>query len=397
VQNVRTVLGLRASKGLVILQVAGSLILLVMAGLMARTLHNLSALDLGFHAQNVSAFELSLPKNFATQRRAALYSRLGNRLQELPGVSGVTYSQESVYSNGGWSGEAVGDVAEAVPPSQRSVALLRVGPRFFDVLGLRRVDGRAFAATDHRAGTQTIVVNETFARHFFGRRSAVGQSIELNAAGIARYLIVGVVEDAWHYGARGQPCGGRVVYFPIDVNQAAGSVFVRGTLPLADLARILGEEVRATGGDVLVERVRRLQTDVDAMVSRERLVGFLAALFAVLAMGLAAIGLYGVLASGVSQRIPEIGLRAALGADPAALVRLVLTDAWRLVGAGLVLGAAGALYGGRLVTSLLYGVEPIDLLTMTVAVLMLAAVATCAAYLPARRAAAVEPTVALRQ
>jgi predicted permease len=397
VQNARTVLRPRASKGLVILQVAGSLVLLVMAGLMARTVHNLSALDLGFRPENVFAFELSFPKNLASERRAVLYSRLDSRLQNLPGVSGMTYSQESVYSNGGWSGEAVGDVAEAVPVSQRSVALLRVGPRFFDVLGLRRADGRVFAPTDHRAGTRTIVVNETLARHFFGRQSAVGQSIELDAAGVARYLIVGVVEDAWHYGARGQPCGGRVVYFPIDVNHAVGSIFVRGTLPHADLARIVGEEVGATQGDVLVERVRRLQTDVDAMVSRERLVGFLAALFAVLAVGLAAVGLYGVLAYGVSQRIPEMGLRAALGANPAALVQLVLTDAWRLVGTGLVLGATAAVYGGRLLTNLLFGVEPIDPLTMTGAVMMLAAVATCAAYVPARRAASVEPTVALRE
>jgi predicted permease len=394
VQHARTVLRPRVSKGLVVLQVAGSLILLVMAGLMARTIHNLRVLDLGFHAENVSAFELSFPKNLAVERRAALYGRLASRLQDFPGVSGMTYSQESVYSDGGWSGTVSGDLAESVPVSQRSVALLRVGPRFFEVLGVRQAEGRLFTTTDHRQGTQTIVVNKTFARHFFGPQSAVGQSVDVN---LGRYLIVGVVEDAWHYGARGQPCGGRVLYFPIDVNQAAGSIFVRGTLPLADLARVVGEEIRATDGDVLVERVRRLQTDVDAMVSRERLVGFLAVLFAVLAVGLAAVGLYGVLAYGVSQRVPEIGLRAALGADPAALVRLVLTDAWRLVGAGLVLGAAGALYGGRLVTSLLFGVEPIDLLTMTAAVVMLAAVATCAAYLPARRAAAVEPTVALRQ
>jgi predicted permease len=392
----RTVMHLRFSRSLVMVQVAGSLALLVVAGLMVRTLQNLSATDVGFTPRGVTTFDFSFPNGFAAAKKAPLYARVVNRFQSLPGVSGVTYTQETVYNVGGWAGEVTGPAAAAVPVDQRQVALLRVGPDFFDVLGLHRVDGRAFGAADHVAGSRVIVVNERFGRRFFGNESPVGRSIDLNAAGRARYQIVGVVRDALHYGAREQPCGGRVAYLPIDSAAPGGAFFVRGSVPIADIARIAAEEARATGTEVFVERVRPLQVDVNAMIARERLVGFLASALALLALILAGLGLYGIMSYGVTQRTAEIGLRAALGASPALLARMVLGDACRIVVAGLAVGAAAASFGSRLVTTLLFGVAPSDPAMLVLAVLMLGLIATFAAYLPARRASRIDPAVALR-
>ncbi|PYR88480.1 MAG: hypothetical protein DMF84_28215 [Acidobacteria bacterium] len=392
----RTVMHLRFSRSLVMVQIAGSLALLVVAGLMVRTLQNLDAIDVGFATRGVTTFDFSFPNGFAAEKKAPLYARLVDRFQSLPGVSGVTYTQETVYDAGGWAGEVIGPAAAAVPADQRQVALLRVGPDFFDVLGLHRVDGRAFSAADHVAGSRVIVVNESFSRRFFGNESPVGRSIDLSAAGRARYQIVGVVRDALHYGAREQPCGGRVVYFPIDRAAPGGAFFVRGSVPIAEVARIAAEEARTTDAEIFVERVRLLQADVNTMIARERLVGFLASALALLALILSAVGLYGVMSYGVTQRTAEIGLRAALGASPGLLARMVLGDAGRLVAAGLAAGAAAASFGTRLVTTLLFGVSPSDPAMLVTAALTLGLVATCAVYLPARRASRIDPAVALR-
>jgi putative ABC transport system permease protein len=392
----RATLRMPVARSLVIVQVACSLVLLVVATLMARTLDNLRTLDLGFVAERVMTFDLSFPDEATAPDKAGVYRRVVDRLSSTPGVSDVTYSAEPVYSDGGWAGSATGPVGERVPASARTVAFLRVGPRFFDVLGMRRIAGRPFTDDDHGPGRRRVVVNQTFARHFFGAASPIGQSVDLTTGGAVRYEIVGVVRDAQHYGAREQPCGGRVAYLAMDPSAPQGAVFVRSTRTLADLSALLRAEVTGAHRGVLVDRLRPLDRDVRAMVGRERLVGFLSGGFAVLALMLAAIGLYGVLAYGVAERRPELGLRAALGAEPGSLARLVLGDASRVLAAGAALGALGALAGARLVSTLLFGVTPFDPFAFAGAALLLLLVATVASYLPARRAARVDPTVALR-
>jgi predicted permease len=393
VRTSRTVLHLRFGKGLVVLQIAGSLALLVAAGLMVRTLQNLKATDLGFAPDGVTTFDFSFPTDFPAANKAPLYSRMIDRLQSMPGVRGATYSQESVYNVGGWSGRASGPAAEDVPADARDVALLRVGPRFFEVLDLRLLTGRTFEPGDHSGQARSILVNETFARHFFKGDSPLGRTIGLNKS---EFEIVGVVKDALHYGAREQPCGGRVAYFPIDVAAPGGAFFVRGNAPVADIGQLAAEEARQTDSEILVSRLRPLEVDVERLIAQERLVGMLATGFAVLALSLAAVGLYGIMSYGVTQRTGEIGVRAALGASPGVLRRMVLADSCRLVIAGLALGGIAAFFGTRLVTSLLFGVQPADPVTIAVAPLTLALVATGAAYLPARRAARIDPAVALR-
>jgi predicted permease len=392
----RATLRMPVARSLVIVQVACSLVLLVVATLMARTLDNLRTLDLGFVAEHVATFDLSFPDEANDADRAGIYREFVDRLSSTPGVSGVSYSAEPVYSEGGWAGSATGPVGERVSASARTVAFLRVGPAFFDVLGMRRIAGRPFADDDHGPGRRRVVVNQTFARHFFGGASPVGQWVDLTTGGAVRYEIVGVVRDAQHYGAREQPCGGRVAYLAMDPGAPQGSVFVRSTRTLADLDGLLRAAVTGAHRGVLVDRLRPLDRDVWAMVGRERLVGFLSGGFALLALALAAIGLYGVLAYGVAERRPELGLRAALGAEPGSLARLVLGEAARVLAAGAALGALGALAGAPLVRTLLFGVKPLDPLAFVGATVLLLLVASTASYLPARRAARVDPTVALR-
>ena len=391
--NTRTVMKPRVSRSLVVAQLAGSLILLAAALLMARTLQNLRGADLGFQPHQVTMFELSTPKALPAASRAMVYRRLVDRLTASPGVTSVTYSRESVYSEGGWAGAAAMPDQPGTKPD-RQVALLEVGPRFFETTGIVRASGRVFDDGDHR--TRRIVVNETMARYFFGTRSPVGQRITMDAAGLGEYEVIGVVRDVRHYGVREQPCGGRVAYLANDPARPAGAFMVRGSVPPADLQRIVRDELQAIGGSVLLERIRPLDADVADMVARERMVGILAIGFALLALTIAAVGVYGVLAYGVTQRIGEIGLRAALGASPSTLMRMVLSDALLLVAAGLTIGLPATLIFVRVLESLLFGVTPTDATTLTIASVTLAVTAAFAAWLPARRAATIDPTSALR-
>jgi putative ABC transport system permease protein len=411
------------SRSLVVAQLAGSLVLIAAALLMARTLQNLRGADLGFQPHQVAMFELSTPSTLPVTSRATVYRRLVDRLTAVPGVASVTYSRESVYSDGGWAGAAAMPDQPGTKPD-RQVALLEVGPRFFETTGIVRASGRVFDDDDHRAttvrddaraaasasaasgasgatgplpiGARRIVINETMARYFFGGRSPVGQRITMDAAGLGEYEVIGVVRDVRHYGVREQPCGGRVAYLANDPARPSGAFMVRGSVPLADLQRIVRAELQSIGGGVMLERIRPLDADVADMVARERMVGILAIGFALLALTIAAVGVYGVLAYGVTQRVGEIGLRAALGAAPSTLMRMILRDAFLLVAAGLAIGLPATLVFVRVLESLLFGVTPTDATSLAVAALLLVVTAAIAAWLPARRAATVDPTSALR-
>ena len=394
IHNTRTVLRPRMGRAIVVAQLAGSLVLVVMALLMAQTLRNLRTADLGFRPQQVFAFDLSVPATYLEPAKAALYDRITDRLTSSPGITGVTYSRESVYSRGGWAGAARMPGQTGKP--DRQVCLMRVGPGFFDTLGIARASGRVFEPDDHRAARRVIVINETMARYFFGEDPPAGRTLFMSAERDADYEVVGVVKDVRHYGLRELACGGRAAYVAADSARPAGAFMVRSTIPAADLQRIVREELREVSGDVLFERLRPMEADVANLAAPERMVGRLAVGFALLALAIAGVGLYGLISYGVSQRTREIGLRAALGAAPGTLTRMVLRDAFLLVGAGVALGLPAAIAGVRILQSLLFGVNATDPITNALAAVMLAAMALGAAWLPARRAAAVDPATALR-
>jgi ABC-type antimicrobial peptide transport system permease subunit len=239
------------------------------------------------------------------------------------------------------------------------------------------------------------VVNESFARHYFGSESAIGQHVKL---GFERQIvreIVGVVSDAKHYGVRARVW--RMVYLPV---WQGGSFFVRSNLNSHLLSGMIRADVAASDKVLKIEEIRPLETDVNNMLSQERLTALLSSVFAALACLLAAIGLYGVVGYAVSRRTNELGIRMALGAQRTDVQALVLRQTLLVILCGAAIGVGGALALARLVSAtisgMLYGIKPTDIALFVGATVSLVAVALLAAFVPARRASRVDPMVALR-
>ncbi len=246
------------------------------------------------------------------------------------------------------------------------------------------------------------VVNQSFVRANFGGISPIGRQILIDGNPAQTWTIVGVVPDAKHYGVRTKVCP--TTYVPAthapQVNafsaQGAGSFLVRSNAGLASQEGFIRAAVGAVGGGAQIEQMQPLETIVNDMVTQERIMASLCTVFSLIAILLAAIGLYGVVAYGVSQRTAELGIRIALGARRWNVVRLVLRETAQLVLIGTVIGVVAALGLTRLVASMLYGVKPDDGAFFGGAALLLALVAAGAGYLPARRAARIDPMIAIR-
>ncbi|HEV2196197.1 MAG TPA: ABC transporter permease [Candidatus Acidoferrum sp.] len=372
-------------------QLALSLPLLVGAGLFLETLHNLKTTDLGFRPENVVTFGLSFPRATSKDRQRQDCAEIKKRLESHTGVSVASYSRPGIYEDGGWSG-GVEVLGRPTPGEDNDVGLIAGGPGFFESIGLGLLQGRYLNDHDLAENPPVAVVNESFARHYFGGDSAIGQHIKLG--GIVRQ-IVGVVRDARHYGVRQRIW--RMVYLPA---QEGESFFVRTNLNGKLLSGLIRADVAATDKIPEVEDVRPLEAAIDDMVSQEHLTAILSSIFAVLACLLAAIGLYGVVAYGVSRRTNEFGIRMALGAGPSDIWELVLWQTVPFILGGIAAGVAVALGLTRalsaLIAGMLYGVKQTDIATLAVAITVLVAIALVSAFLPAWRASRVDPITALR-
>lgn len=392
-QDVRTMGRLRFGRALVIIQVAGSLVLLVAAGLMVQTLRNLRLADIGFDRSHLVAFAPVFPGEVAPDRRAPVVRELTERVATLPGVTAVSYSPERIYARGGWAGMAARP-GELTPGADQQVALLRVGPHFFATLRIHTVAGEVFAAQDHQPDRRLVVINQAAARHYFGDGSAVGRRLEIKGDGTHVYTVIGVVQDVKHYGVRERVTGDRVAYLPLSADKATGTVFVRTDTTSDGLGNVVRAEARRLG--VAIDRFRPVESDVNSMVSRERMVGTLGVGLAGLATALAVVGLYGLLAYSVSQRRRELGLRMALGAEASSVMAMVLKEALSLVGIALAIGIPTALGFTRLLRGLVYDVPVTDARTFVLAAAALGLTACMAALIPARRAASIDPASAIR-
>ena len=392
-QGVRTMGRLRFGKALVIVQVAGSLVLLIAAGLMVQTLRNLRLADIGFDRNHLVAFAPVFPDEAAPDRRASAFRELTERVAALPGVTAVSYSPDRIYARGGWAGMAARP-GEFTPGADQQVALLRVGPDFFATLRIQPVAGDVFAASDHQPDRRLVVINHAAARHYFGDDSAVGQRLEIKGDGTHVYTVTGVVQDVKHYGVRERVTGDRVAYLPLSADKATGTVFVRTDTTSDGLGNAVGAEARRLG--LAIERFRLVESDVDSMVSRERMLGTLGVGLGVLATALAIVGLYGLLAYSVGQRRREFGLRMALGAQSSSVMAMVLKEAMSLLGVALVIGIPTALALTRFLRGLVYNVPVTDARTFVLAAVALGLTACMAALIPARRAASVDPASAIR-
>jgi hypothetical protein len=350
-------------------QFALTLPLLVGAGLFLETLHNLKSSDLGFRPENVVTFDLSFPKSTSDDRLRQAYAEIKERLESHPGVLVASYSSPSVYGNGGWSGRV-------------------------DVL----LQGRYLNSQDQAEKPPVVVVNESFARHYFGAQSVIGQRIKLGFEPQITCEIVGVVRDARHYGVRERVW--RMVYVPVGKSWKGGAFFVRANVNAHLLSDIIRADVAASDKILQVEGIRPFEGVINDMISEEHLTALLSSVFAALACLLAAIGLYGVFAYSVSRRTNEFGIRMALGAQRRDIRTLVLRQTLGVTLAGVAIGIAVALGLARTlaatIAGMLYGIQPTDIGLFVGATVSLIAVALVAALSPARRATHVDPLVALR-
>jgi predicted permease len=374
-------------------QLALCLPLLVGAGLFVETLHNLKSSDLGFNAEHVMTFDLSYPKGTSQDRLHQACAEIKQRLESHPGVIVASHGS-SLYGDGGWSG-SVDVIGNPSPGKDNDVGLISAGPGFFEAIGLGLLQGRYLHSQDQAEEPPVAVVNESFALRYFGSNPAIGQRIKLGFKPQIIREIVGVVRDAKHYGVRERVW--RMVYLPA---RQGDSFFVRSTLNTQLLSGAIRADVAASDKVLQIEELQPLETVVNDMISQERLTALLSSAFGLLACLIAAIGLYGVVAYGISRRTNEFGIRMALGAQRGDIRTLVLRQTLAVVLCGVAIGIGGSLAVVRLLSSaingMLYGIRPTDISLFMGATISLVAIALLAAFLPARRASRVDPMVALR-
>jgi predicted permease len=316
-------------------------------------------------------------------------------LKTAPGVVSAALAwSDPLGTNTGWLIYIPGYVPK--PDEPRTTPWVDgISPGYFRTMGLPIVLGRDFDDRDVASKANVMIVNETFARHYFGAENPVGRRIGL-APGVFDVEIVGVAKDGKYTGLREQPI--RMMYVPHRerVGTSRMTILVRTAgdpLAFAPALRRIATDVER---QAIVHSVATAQDHIDRSLLRERLVATISGLFGTLALLLAAIGLYGVLSYGIAQRTREFGIRIAIGAEGRSILGMVLREAGWVLAFGIVGGLAVAWRLGRIVSTLLYGVQPSDLASVGIAVGVLAAAGTLAAWIPARRASRIDPIQALR-
>jgi predicted permease len=398
--------GLTADRGrfglrrmLVISQVALSLVLLVGALLFVGSLRNLNTLDPGFRENGLLITGIDISRiNFPPARRAVLYQELLNRMRAIPGVEGAASTNIVIISGGGWN-----DTIEILGKhtQERMVPWFnRISPGYFRTMGSALVAGRDFDDRDTPASAEVAIVNLEFGRKFLGGANPIGRSFRmLVGPGEPQhvYQIVGLVKNSKYQNLREdfKP----QVFVAESQNKAPGlglHFMLRSTLPLGSLMMAVKKIVLDENSGLSLQ-FQVFTTQVRESLLRERLMATLSGFFGFLAVTLATVGLYGVISYMVERRRNEIGIRIALGANRANVLNLVLREASVLLVAGLAIGIGLALAVGRAASSMLFGLQPSDPMTIGASVTGLAVVAIAASLLPAIRAARVEPMVALRE
>ena len=388
--------GFRVGQFLVAGQIALSLVLVFGAALFVRTFERLAGVDAGFVSDRVLLVRVgTLRTESGAAPEHTLRTAVLDSARTLPGVRSAALTDITPISGASWQSEI--DVAgRTLSGRDRHIYANAITTGYFDVLQTSFRSGRdlteAEVALGDRAGV--AVVNESFARHFFPGIDAVGQSFFHGEGSDRQTLqIVGVVRDAKYRSLRLEVP--RTMYVPMSRSPAGFSLMVRGVGDVRSLTPAITKRLSAVDGSLTLE-FRALDTQVAESLTRERMLAMLGGFFGGLALLLAAIGLYGVLSYSVTRRRAEIGVRMALGAAPMQIVRLVLRDVGLMLGAGLLVGGLAGFALSRLVSTLLYGVEPGDPGTLALAIASLTGAVLAAGLLPARRAARLDPVRALR-
>ena len=428
----------RLGDALVVAQVALSIVVLIGAGLLVRTLHNLHSINPGFDPQNILLFGIDPHlAGYSDQQTQQLYSNLQQRFAALPGVTSVSYSEDALLS-GGWS---AGDVRiDGAPPKQyANTGKLAVGLNFFPTMRIAMLAGRNFTSADFAVAAATnaaekardgaaekakaspsastpasptaldeayyhsapvpLIVNEAFARTYLAKQNPIGLHMSNAPRGDTEvphpgpgYTIIGVVGDTKFAQLRRKTAP--IIFFPLVSNGAHFEL--RAAASPTALVKNVGEIVSQAGDNLPLTDVRTQTEQIDQILFQERLMARLSSFFGVLALVLACIGLYGLLSYEVARRTREVGIRMALGAQRRDLLRLVVGQGILLVLIGAAIGMAAALGVTRFISSMLYGLHAHDPITFAAVAMLLTLVALTACYIPARRATRVDPMVALR-
>jgi len=392
--------GSKLRGGLAVTQVALALVLLVGAGLLIRSFQRLHDAELGFDPAGVLSLSMALPASRYAEGpdRIAFYETLMARLASLPGVAEVG-AVNSLPLAGADSDASFIVEGEPLPDRGTSQAawIRPVTDGYFETIGLALVEGRVFSSGDDAEADPVILINETLAARYFPEGDALGRRIGFGSPDEPNWRrIVGVAGDIRHFGIRN---GSRpAVYFPYKQVAFPGmSLVLRGEGDLDALVPQVRESIAVLDPSLAATQVQPLQALVNSAIAPDRFVTFLLSIFAVVAMLLAAVGIYGVISYGVTRRMREMGIRLALGADGGSVRRMVVGGGLSLAAGGVVLGIVGALVLTRVLETLLFEVESTDLVTFLATGLLVVSVAVLASWLPARRAGRADPVRVLRE
>jgi predicted permease len=404
--------GALPQKSLIVFQAALSLVMLMSAGLLTKSLRNLEHQNFGIQTSNRYVVHLDpAGAGYTLDRLQPLYQRLEQQFGAVPGVQSVGLALYSTLEGNNWS-ESVYVEGRPVPGrnAHNSSSWDRVSPKFFETVGQPVVRGRGFTDADTATSQFVAVVNEAFVKKFFPKEDPIGRHFGVFDQQFAgRFEIVGVVADAKYVNPRSEV---RTMYFrpltqqqqvtePNEVMAEGRSMYIDSiTLHFSNPPQNVDAMVRRTLADIdpnlTITDLHSLDYQVSDNFTQERLIARLTTLFGLLALVLAAVGLYGITSYAVARRTGEIGLRMALGADRDSVVRMVMQGAFVQVGIGLAIGIPVAILGGRFMASQLFQVRSWDLVSMGTAIAVLSAAAALAGFVPARRAASIEPMEALR-
>lgn len=387
----------RLRRALVVGQVAMSMVLLAGAGLFARSLFNLRTIDPGFRVENLITFSMDPSlSGYDSDRSLSFFERMQQELAAVPGVGSVSMSEVGALTGNQWGMTVRVDGYQAKEGEDMNPSVDGVGPRYFETMGMPLVAGREFTDRDTKGSPRVAVINETMAKYYFGNGSAIGRRFGFGRSASTEIEIVGVVKDVRSLELRSQPL--RFVYIPYRQDESLTQLvfYVRASGDQSSIATAVRQATRRLDPNLPIFDMKTMQVQVDESLFVERMVAVLSVGFGALATLLAAIGLYGVMAYGVARRTREIGIRMALGAERTRVLWLVLKEVAIMAAVGIAAGLTAALWLTRQVEAQLFGLSPHDPITLAGATVVIAVIALLAGYVPARRATAIDPMIALR-
>jgi predicted permease len=386
---------------MVMAQVALSMVLLAGAGLFMRSLHELERVDLGFVRESILTMEVAPERQLnGSSEWLTLQAEVLERIRQIPGIRAAGWATMNPIS--GRDRGAIVEVPGFTPQSEldKNIHLAAVSPEYFETLGVSLLLGRGFGSGDRGGSPKVAILNETAARFYFGNSNPIGRKVRFinYPERDLLYEVVGVARDIVHDEIR--ESASRFIYLPIPqsvdrINRLALAARCSGdAIALAAPVRRHIQSARAT---LLITNVSTMENQIAHSLLWERVVASLSTVFGAVALALAGIGLYGLLAYGVTRRTNEIGIRMAVGATGSGVVRMIMREALVLAGGGILMAVPLVLLVGRISKTVLYGVAPLDLSTLGSAALVLISCSALAAALPARRASSLDPSSALRR